>query len=235
MVSKPGQNPENPTIMKINARPGRPAFTLIELLAVITIIVILASLVVGGLSFVTERQAREKARVQIALISKALEDYKLDMGSYPITADKATASGTAGTTTSAELYTALFYEGWEYNKNSTPPTTWTKSVGTNSAFPKSTRIYLPALDPLSTKQGWVTTQTTGDPKAALPITDPWGNQYCYRSASGPPTAASGSPLNTNTINPDFDLWSMGKDGKTNAGTSAANVKDVLNRDDVNHP
>ena len=108
-------------------------------------------------------------------------------------------------------------------------------MGTNTAFPKATRIYLSALDPLSTKQGWVVTQTTGDPKTGLIITDPWGNQYCYRSAAGLPTASSASPVNANTINPDFDLWSMGKDGKTNAAPSAAGARDVLNRDDVLHP
>ena len=221
--------------MKINARPGRPAFTLIELLAVITIIVILASLVVGGMSFVTERQAREKARVQIALLSKALEEYKLDVGSYPITADRPTVTGTTGTGTSVNLYNALFYEGWDYSRQASPPATWVKTVGSNTAFPKSTRIYLPDLDPTTTKQGWVVTQTSGDPKAGLVITDPWGNEYCYRTASGNPTAANGAPPNAGTINPDFDLWSMGKDGKTIAGTSATDVKDPKNRDDVGHP
>ena len=69
--------------MKINSRPGYPGFTLIELMAVITIIVILAGLVVGGLGFVNDRQAKEKAKVQIALLSKAIEEYKLDNGVYP--------------------------------------------------------------------------------------------------------------------------------------------------------
>ncbi|MGL5016658.1 MAG: type II secretion system protein, partial [Luteolibacter sp.] len=55
--------------MKTTHRHGKAGFTLIELMAVITIIVILAGLVVGGLGFVTERQAKEKARVQIALLS----------------------------------------------------------------------------------------------------------------------------------------------------------------------
>ena len=51
--------------MKTNPRHGRAAFTLIELMAVITIIVILAGLVVGGMGFVHEKQAKEKAKVQI--------------------------------------------------------------------------------------------------------------------------------------------------------------------------
>ena len=48
--------------MKITQRKGKAAFTLIELMAVITIIVILAGLVVGGMGFVTDRQAKEKAK-----------------------------------------------------------------------------------------------------------------------------------------------------------------------------
>ena len=43
--------------MKSSARRGLAAFTLIELMAVVTIIVILAALVVGGTAFVNERQA----------------------------------------------------------------------------------------------------------------------------------------------------------------------------------
>ena len=61
-------------------RPGKAAFTLIELMVVITIIVILAGLVVGGMEYVNQRQATENTKVQIALLSKGIEEYKLDMG-----------------------------------------------------------------------------------------------------------------------------------------------------------
>ncbi len=209
--------------MKTNPRKGTAAFTLIELMAVITIIVILAGLVVGGLGFVTERQAKEKAKVQIALLTKALEEYKLDMGTYPATLNKTgNLTTAAGTSTSSILYNALFYEGFEYAKNPNRA---------DSTPPKATKIYLADLDPLSTKQGWVVTKTSGDPTAGQIITDPWGNQYCYRSAldkDGKPLAA--------TQNPDFDLWSMGKDGKSNAtnpsltspATNNPNTDDIRN-------
>ncbi|MGL4399188.1 MAG: type II secretion system protein GspG [Luteolibacter sp.] len=200
--------------MKTTQRNGKPAFTLIELMAVITIIVILAGLVVGGLGFVTERQAKEKARVQIALLSKALEDYKLDMGTYPPTNDISTVSKGAGSNTSAMLYNALFYEGFEYAKTPGRP---------DATPPKATKIYLQDLDPLSTKQGWVVTQATGDPKPSLVITDPWGNQYCYRTA----VKAAGT-ANPATQNPDFDLWSMGKDSASKPATPG----DTTNQDDI---
>lgn len=203
--------------MKITQRRGKSAFTLIELMAVITIIVILAGLVVGGMGFVNDRQAKNKAQVQIALLSKALEDYKLDMGTYPPTTDKSTFAATSGTATSAvSLYVPLFYEGYQFNLNPNQAAT---------TPPKATKIYLPDLDPTSTKQGWVASVTGAAPvpPASTPVLDPWGNQYCYRTA-----VDSTGKANTNTQNPDFDLWSMGKDGKTKPGTPS----DVTNKDDI---
>jgi general secretion pathway protein G len=188
--------------MKTTHRIGKPAFTLIELMAVITIIVILAGLVVGGLGFVTDRQAKEKARVQIALLSKALEEYKLDMGIYPPTENKTgNLTSAVGTNTSSILYQALFKDGYDYTLNATPPTTWDAN--------KATKIYLPDLNPTLSKQGWVTSAATVG--ANLRIVDPWGSEYCYRTA----VKTDGSP-NIQTQNPDFDLWSMGKDAKSNA-------------------
>jgi prepilin-type N-terminal cleavage/methylation domain-containing protein len=195
--------------MKITQRSGRAAFTLIELMAVITIIVILAGLVVGGMGFVTERQAKEKAKVQIALLSKAIEEYKLDMGKYPGSAENTSATGTIST----ELYDRLFYQGYEYDLNPARPDT--------PADPKATKIYLPDLDPTSSKQGWVTADTAAGakPKPAQKILDPWGKEYRYRKGS-------------NAVNPDFDLWSEGKDGLTKTTTSAADMKSKEMRDDI---
>lgn len=181
-------------------RIGKAAFTLIEVMVVITIIVILAGLVVGGMEYANQRSASEKAKTQIALLSKGIEEYKLDMGAYPAT-DNISGSLTtsAGSSTSSIIFNALY---------------WTPASGNQ-------RIYLPELDPATTKQGW----TTGTASATTTITDPWGNQYCYRSS----TSATGA-TNNSTINADFDLWSMGKDGKTNA--SSANTTISTNADDI---
>lgn len=58
-------------------------FTLIEMLVTITIIIILAGLSMGGYNYVIQKQAMSQAATQIALLSKALEEYKLDNGNYP--------------------------------------------------------------------------------------------------------------------------------------------------------
>jgi general secretion pathway protein G len=186
--------------MKITKRNGKGAFTLIELMAVITIIVILAGLVVGGLSFVQERQAQSKAKIQINLIAKALEQYKMDNGVYPPTANSST-----GEKSSSVLFNYLYYDSDADGKGAPDDT--------------DQKVYLPELDPTSSKQGW----TTGTPSAATPVTDPWGNEYRYRSAKSDTGTA-----NADTENPDFDLWSAGKDGVTAPSTPA----DKKNRDDV---
>lgn len=191
--------------MKITQRIGKAAFTLIEVMAVITIIIILAGLVISGMGFVKDRQAKSKAQVQIALLSKALEEYKLDMGTYPPTADKSTASAPNGTGTSSILFNYLY---WDSDNDAA-------GVGSDD----DQKIYLSDLDPVTSKQGW-TTKPAGSSTA---IVDPWGNQYCYRTA----TDSTGN-ANTATQNPDFDLWSMGKDGKT----KPANPDDATNRDDI---
>lgn len=198
--------------MKTTSRHGRAAFTLIELMAVITIIVILAGIVVGGMGYVNEKQAREKAKVQIALLSKALEEYKLDNGIYPPTDNKTGTFTTKGTITSSILFDYLY---WDSDRDGSGP-------------PQDTdqKIYVPELDPANNKQGW----TTGTAGKGTTITDPWGNQYCYRSAIGKPNAQGVASPNNNTQNPDFDLWSAGKDGKTvpDSNTDASNKDDIRN-------
>jgi len=108
-----------------NPKQSRPGFTLIEMLVTITIIVILAGLSLGGFKFVTSKQANSQAAIQIKLLEKGIEEYKLDNGVYP-------PQGTG----SNSLYTHLYHNGAQ-----TPPV-------------NDSKIYLADLDPLNNKQGW---------------------------------------------------------------------------------
>ena len=190
--------------MKTRHRHHPAAFTLIELMAVITIIVILAGLVVGGMGFVNERQAKEKAKVQLGMLEAALEEYKLDNGEYPLTPNKSgNLRGPNGTNTSKILFKALYMDG---------------------AQDPAKKIYLESLNPANNKQGW----TSGPASNNTKIVDPWGNQYCYRSAVN-----SSGNTNRDTQNPGFDLWSMGKDGASNASRPTTEGKQgEVNRDDI---
>jgi general secretion pathway protein G len=224
--------------MKTNPRHGHAAFTLIELLAVITIIVILAGLVVAGMGYVNERQAKEKTKVQLAILAKALEDFKLDNGAYPplikITdgslesADNADIFNSSGATNkdspglitqSKALYKALFWDT-DYDGNGAVTSNGSK----NDADQK---IYLPELNPgtanNASKLGWNSTDRTY-------IIDPWGNPYVFQSAMNAPQGTGANKTanpNDDAINPDFDLWSMGKDGKTNEDSNHKDCKDDI--------
>jgi type II secretory pathway pseudopilin PulG len=215
--------------MKTNPRHGNAAFTLIELMAVITIIIILAGLVVGGMNFVTARQAKEKAKVQLAILSKALEEFKLENGAYPPLkikdgslepADNADTFTRAGATTQSQaLYKALFLDT-DYDGTAAVD-------GSGAQVDKDQKIYLPELNPGTTaspsKLGWNSTNKDH-------IIDPWGNPYAYQSAVNAPTGTGASKTanpNDKCNNPDFDLWSMGKDGKTNTDPRHADCRDDI--------
>src|SRR5438093_1573360 len=58
------------------------AFTLIELIVVIAIIVILAGLVLSTVGYVQKKAARSRAETEIAAMSAACESYKADNGDF---------------------------------------------------------------------------------------------------------------------------------------------------------
>ena len=74
------------SLMKKSGRDAR-GFTLIELMVVIAIIAILASIVAPRMVQRTEKAKRVAARAQIAHFKTALTQFRLDAGSYP-TADE---------------------------------------------------------------------------------------------------------------------------------------------------
>ena len=59
------------------------AFTLIELLAVIAIIAILAGLLLNTAGYIQKKGAMSRAETEIAALTVALENYKTDNGEYP--------------------------------------------------------------------------------------------------------------------------------------------------------
>lgn len=73
-----------------------------EILVVIAIIAVLATMTVGGLGFYKKKAAENKTKVFVASVSRALDDYRSDEGSYPD--DGADGSDTS----SAILYEVLF-------------------------------------------------------------------------------------------------------------------------------
>jgi len=67
----------------VHIRRRTAAFTLIELLAVIMIIGILMSMILGIATWANRANMEAKARADIETMRTAIENFKMDMGDYP--------------------------------------------------------------------------------------------------------------------------------------------------------
>jgi len=158
------------------------AFTLIELIVVITVIIILTGLVLSTVGYAQKKGARARAETEIAAISAACESYKADNGVYPNNGDTnnldARTSGNPSSPsynlTSLALYNLLF---GATNGSRTP------NAGARSYF-----LFKPnMLSPADQTQN------------VLYIRDPFGYSYGYSTANQVNSAQG--------YNPTFDLWS----------------------------
>ena len=172
------------------------AFTLIELIVVITVIIILTGLVLSTVGYAQKKGARARAETEIAAISAACESYKADNGVYPNNGDTnnldARTSGNPSSPsynlTSLALYNLLF---GATNGSRTP------NAGARAYF-----LFKPnMLSPADQTQN------------VLYIRDPFGYSYGYSTIQ----AATGDT--TKGYNPTFDLWTTC--GLTNSPPSAA--------------
>jgi type II secretory pathway pseudopilin PulG len=157
------------------------AFTLIELLIVIAIIIVLAGLVLSTVGYVQKKGARSRAETEIAAMSAACESYKTDNGIYPrdATTDaldaRVTGNPTAYEAASLYLYNALFGA--------------TSGGRTPDSGARSYFVFKPnMLSPADQNQ------------PVQFIRDPFGNSYGYSTIQQTGNTAAG-------YNPTFDLWS----------------------------
>jgi len=61
------------------------------------------------------------------------------------------------------------------------------------------------------------------------LKDPWGNPYVYWPITGDKTQRVRKDRNTHPINTDFDLYSSGKNGRTNLALTAHDSQDDVIR------
>lgn len=134
----------------------RRAFTLVELLIVMAIILVLAGIVVGVQRGVYQKQSMARAEADVQAIATALESYKLRYGDYPWLGD-----GSNG----VELYQHLTGA-----KKMVPG----RSGPTMVTVPEENRV--PFIDASSLLEN--TAQTA--------FIDPWGQpyEYYYRGSGG---------------------------------------------------
>lgn len=178
-------------------KDSRKAFTLIELLMVFGIIGILAAITFGISSGVRNAQNRAKTKVELAVISQALEEYKARYGDYPWINIGDISNLEQVNNASHDLMKTLV--GWQAYDG-------TQVGGTASdgnKFEKARSIL--DISKLGLSEEWTTSDSDTAPGPETYLVDPWGNPYVY--------------IYKERENPDswekfgFILFSMGPDGK----------------------
>ena len=202
-----------PSSARSAATRGVSAFTLIELLTVMAIILVLAGLILNIAGNANYNSAKSRAKAEIRAMETALESYKADNGTYPSDSNTNTldAHNVAVTTnkdpssdiykkSSQILYQALagFVSTTTTSGNGSPTTTFT--VG------KKYMDFNPSQLHVDTDHaGSITLPTPTSPY--MYIVDPFGFSYGYSTAYA--AAYSTDPTKTPAVgyNPTFDLWS----------------------------
>jgi type II secretion system protein G len=168
---------------------GATAFTLLELLIVMTIIAILAGITYATLGYASNKARRSRAEAEIAAISAALENYKADNGEYP-TDDQTTETldpTSKGDPTAADYQNAslslykLISGDADNDSNRAPEAKSYFSFKSNQLFPEKT------TDPVKFIRD--------------PFLDKTGKACAYGYSTEKAKTGTGG------YNPTFDLWS----------------------------
>jgi type II secretory pathway pseudopilin PulG len=158
------------------------AFTLIELIVVIGIIIVLTGLVLSTAGYARKKSARARAETEILAMSAACENYKADNAVYPANSDTNTLNAQTSLDPSAyqaaslSLYNALF-----------GATAGSRTPTTKSYFAFKPNMLFPA----------------DQNQPVQYIQDPFGNSYGYSTINNPVANPNPAP----GYNPTFDLWS----------------------------
>ncbi len=143
-------------------RVTQGGFTLVELLLVMAVLAILASMGFGVASGVSDARARTRVRAELAVLAQALEQFKLRHGDYPPAAAEPLSGANA-----ADLLAALT-GGKRLRADGSGGHTL------EPADPAAPALLDPAV--METAKG-----ADGNPMVFL---DPWGQPYCYLYAPG---------------------------------------------------
>ena len=152
------------------------AFTLIELVVVITVIIILTGLVLSTVGYAQKKGARARAETEIAAMSATLENYRSDNAVYP---------PNAALTGAHALYQGLSGDGNDAIGGTTA------STGTPGSSGKSYMTLKPNM------------LSPNPPDATTHVIDPFRNDYNYL-APGTNNSATFDLWSTANANPPTD-------------------------------
>jgi len=194
---------------------NRRAFTLIELLTVVAIIGVLASLVLMTSGFIQKKAAASRSENEIQALSTGAERYKTDNAIYP--RDKA-VPGQTGTSTdtldarkignpaSYKAQSLILYKALSGDTNADGVVSVSDAPG--STVPPTQYYEFPPQVLYRTNNK----QRISASNAVQFIQDPFGYSYGYSTIQAAKLEANDPAAQTFGYNPTFDLWS------TNANT-----------------
>ena len=162
------------------------AFTILELLVVLTIILVLAGLILATSGYVQNKGARSRTEVEIAAISAALENYKADNGVYPSNDDTKALDPATTIPNSYRPASSYLYSQVTGDDDANPIT---------SAPPHAKNYLGNGLKP--------NMLAPNPPGPNTYLQDPFRNSFGYS------TAKAEDPGGAVGHNPTFDLWSTG--------------------------
>ena len=168
------------------------SFTLIELLAVITVIAMLAAIVMGMAGYAKQKSNISRTKAEVVVIGMAIESFKIDHGQYP--------------TSSIARATGVFSGGGTLS----PVITNGSLLYLQLVTPKSYYNFKPAQLLVYTNSTTIIYGTgTQTFNAFTCLIDPWGHPYNYYRTY---------PVQTDQVNQTtFDLWSCGPNGANENG------------------
>jgi type II secretory pathway pseudopilin PulG len=164
------------------------AFTIIELIVVIGIILVLAGLILATNGYVHNKGARSRAEAEIAAISAALENYKADNGVY-VTQIGVNAK-TQGNPASYQAASLILYQNLtgDFDKNRSPdsgkPSYVTLKPNQLSPSDQSSEVAF-IKDPFGNSYGYSTINATDPSKGYNPTYDLWSTAGTVDTSSSP--------------------------------------------------
>jgi prepilin-type N-terminal cleavage/methylation domain-containing protein len=204
---------------------SRRAFTLIELMVVISIIAILIGLLFPALRGMQDQAKRAQAKNEVSQIVTAVNAFYTEYGRYPISTTIDTTFGPGGSpTTNETLFTEL--RGCTAAAGSCPAAATINTRQIVFISPPDVK------DPASPRSG-IATQTVTVNGVSIPLgsyVDPWGKNYVVR-IDGDYTNTVPNPYSQNAgATPNLQLgviaWSLGSDGLGGSGDkSLTNASD----------
>ena len=203
--------------MKLRAYKGRNGFTLVEILVCFAILALLSTVLIGVWRYIDNKKLLNTAQNQISLLESGMNAYRADnAGSLP--------DGKGDEASSNVMYTALYRDKDNDGVPDEEAGVTLPPYCPALAVIKDTKAKeeLDGIPVIKTK-----VKTGKGNKKLWVIQDPWGNTYRYRLGFDQDNA-KGKP--GKGVNPDFDIFSLGGDGKgdglSNEDDNADNVTNV---------